>query len=148
MSIKSLVIRKNKQNSVERFHPWIFSGAIETDTSDIVEGELVDIVGHKGQFIARGHFQPSTIAVRVLTFTDRPIDQDFYNEMVQNAVQMRLNLNLLNEKNNIFRLIHGEGDSLPGLIVDFYNERMNGRMRLAMMKPPAMKEIVAINDGS
>ncbi len=121
MSIKSLVIRKNKQNSVERFHPWIFSGAIETDTSDIVEGELVDIVGHKGQFIARGHFQPSTIAVRVLTFIDRPIDQDFYNEMVQNAVQMRLNLNLLNEKNNIFRLIHGEGDSLPGLIVDFYN---------------------------
>ncbi len=121
MSIKSLVIRKNKQNSVERFHPWIFSGAIETDTSDILEGELVDIIGHKNQFIARGHFQPSTIAVRVLTFTDRPIDQDFYNEMVQNAVQMRLNLNLLNEKNNIFRLIHGEGDSLPGLIVDFYN---------------------------
>ena len=121
MSIKSLVIRKNKQNSVERFHPWIFSGAIETDTSDILEGELVDIVGHKNQFVARGHFQPSTIAVRVLTFTDRPIDQDFYNEMVQNAVQMRLNLNLLNEKNNIFRLIHGEGDSLPGLIVDFYN---------------------------
>jgi 23S rRNA (cytosine1962-C5)-methyltransferase len=121
MSIKSLVIRKNKQNSVERFHPWIFSGAIETDTSDIVEGELVDLVGHKNQFIARGHFQPSTIAVRVLTFIDRPIDQDFYNEMVQNAVQMRLNLNLLNKKNNIFRLIHGEGDSLPGLIVDFYN---------------------------
>lgn len=121
MSIKSLVIRKNKQNSVERFHPWIFSGAIETDTSDIVEGELVDLVGHKNQFIARGHFQPSTIAVRVLTFTDRPIDQDFYNEMVQSAVQMRLNLNLLNKKNNIFRLIHGEGDSLPGLIVDFYN---------------------------
>jgi 23S rRNA (cytosine1962-C5)-methyltransferase len=121
MSIKSLVIRKNKQNSVVRFHPWIFSGAIETDTSDILEGELVDIVGHKNQFVARGHFQPSTIAVRVLTFTDRPIDQDFYNEMVQNAVQMRLNLNLLNEKNNIFRLIHGEGDSLPGLIVDFYN---------------------------
>lgn len=121
MSIKSLVIRKNKQNSVERFHPWIFSGAIETDTSDIVEGELVDLVGHKNQFIARGHFQPSTIAVRVLTFTDRPIDQEFYNEMVQNAVQMRLNLNLLNKKNNIFRLIHGEGDSLPGLIVDFYN---------------------------
>jgi 23S rRNA (cytosine1962-C5)-methyltransferase len=121
MSIKSLVIRKNKQNSVERFHPWIFSGAIETDTSDILEGELVDLVGHKNQFIARGHFQPSTIAVRVLTFTDRPIDQDFYNEMVENAVQMRLNLNLLNEMNNIFRLIHGEGDSLPGLIVDFYN---------------------------
>lgn len=121
MSVKSLIIRKNKQNSVERFHPWIFSGAIETDTSDIQEGEIVDIRDHKSRFIARGHFQPSTIAVRVLTFEERSIDLDFFIEKVQNAVNMRLNLNLLNEKNNIFRLIHGEGDSLPGLIVDFYN---------------------------
>ena len=121
MSIKSLIIRKNKQNSVERFHPWIFSGAIETDTSDILEGEVVDLRNHKNLFIARGHFQPSTIAIRVLTFVEREIDQEFYNETIQNAVQMRLNLNLLNPKNNIFRLVHGEGDSLPGLIVDFYN---------------------------
>ncbi len=121
MSVKSLIIRKNKQNSVERFHPWIFSGAIETDTSDILEGEIVDIRGHKNQFIARGHFQPSTIAVRVLSFEEREIDLDFFIEKIGNAVNMRLNLNLLNERNNIFRLIHGEGDSLPGLIVDFYN---------------------------
>lgn len=121
MSVKSLIIRKNKQNSVERFHPWIFSGAIETDTSDILEGEIVDIRGHKNQFIARGHFQPSTIAVRVLSFEEREIDLDFFKEKIGNAVNMRLNLHLLNAHNNIFRLIHGEGDSLPGLIVDFYN---------------------------
>lgn len=121
MSHKSIVIRKNKLNSIERFHPWIFSGAIETDTSDILEGEIVDVCDNKKRFIARGHFQPSTIAVRVLTFEDRPIDALFFEERIGNAVNMRLNLNLLNSTNNIFRLIHGEGDSLPGLIVDFYN---------------------------
>lgn len=121
MSVKSLIIRKNKQNSVERFHPWIFSGAIETDTSDIHEGEIVDIRDHKNRFIARGHFQPSTIAVRVLSFEEREIDLAFFTEKIRNAVEMRLSLNLFNDKNNIFRLIHGEGDSLPGLIVDFYN---------------------------
>lgn len=121
MSHKSIVIRKNKLNSIERFHPWIFSGAIETDTSDILEGEIVDVCDNKKRFIARGHFQPSTIAVRVLTFEDRPIDASFFEERIGNAVNMRLNLNLLNSTNNIFRLIHGEGDSLPGLIVDFYN---------------------------
>lgn len=121
MSHKSIIIRKNKLNSIERFHPWIFSGAIETDTSDILEGEIVDVCDNKKRFIARGHFQPSTIAVRVLTFEDRPIDASFFEEKIGNAVNMRLNLNLLNSTNTIFRLIHGEGDSLPGLIVDFYN---------------------------
>ena len=108
MSHKSIVIRKNKLNSIERFHPWIFSGAIETDTSDILEGEIVDVCDNKKRFIARGHFQPSTIAVRVLTFEDRPIDALFFEERIGNAVNMRLNLNLLNSTNNIFRLIHGE----------------------------------------
>lgn len=121
MSHKSIVIRKNKLKSIERFHPWIFSGAIETDTSDILEGEIIDVCDNKKRFIARGHFQPSTIAVRVLTFEDRPINALFFEERIGNAVNMRLNLNLLNPTNNIFRLIHGEGDSLPGLIVDFYN---------------------------
>jgi len=121
MSVKTLIIRKNKQGSVERFHPWVFSGAIETDTSDIREGEIVDIRDKGNRFIARGHFQPSTIAVRVLSFEEREIDADFFREKIQDAVNMRLSLGLLNEQNNIFRLIHGEGDSLPGLIVDFYN---------------------------
>lgn len=121
MSHKSIIIRKNKLNSIERFHPWIFSGAVETDTSDILEGEIVDVCDNKKRFIARGHFQPSTIAVRILTFEDRPIDASFFEEKIGNAVNMRLNLNLLSSTNTIFRLIHGEGDSLPGLIVDFYN---------------------------
>lgn len=121
MSVRSLIIRKSKQASVERFHPWIFSGAIETDTSDIQEGEIVDLRDHKQRFIARGHFQPSTIAVRVLTFEEQDIDADFFKNKITAAVQMRLNLDLLRADNTIFRLIHGEGDGLPGLIVDYYN---------------------------
>lgn len=118
---KIIQLHKNKTQSVERKHPWIFSGAIQTDTSDILEGEVVDVVDHKHRFLARGHFQPSTIAVRVLTFEDRALDQVFFEEKIQNATSMRLKLNLLREDNSIFRLIHGEGDSLPGLIIDFYN---------------------------
>lgn len=118
---KIIQLHKHKTQSVERKHPWIFSGAIQSDTSEINEGELVDVVDHKGRFLARGHFQPSTIAVRVLSFEDRLVDQSFFEEKIQNAVDSRLKLNLLRDDNSIFRLIHGEGDSLPGLVVDFYN---------------------------
>lgn len=118
---KIIQLLKHKTQSVERKHPWIFSGAIQSDTSEINEGELVDVVDHKGRFLARGHFQPSTIAVRVLSFEDRLVDQSFFEEKIQNAVDSRLKLNLLRDDNSIFRLIHGEGDSLPGLVVDFYN---------------------------
>jgi 23S rRNA (cytosine1962-C5)-methyltransferase len=120
-NIHTLTIRKAKISSLERKHPWVFSGAIESDTSHILEGELVSVCDNKNRFIARGHFQPSTIAVRVLTFEDRPIDAEFFIDKIQKAVFIRLNLNLLRSDNSIFRLIHGEGDSLPGLIVDFYN---------------------------
>lgn len=116
-----LHIRKAKIASLERKHPWVFSGAIESDTSVLKEGETVDVCDFKGRFIARGHFQPSTIAVRILTFEEEDLNQDFYTAKIQNAVNSRLQLNLLNERNSIFRIVYGEGDSLPGLIVDFYN---------------------------
>lgn len=121
MAYKTVQILKNKQNSLDRFHPWVFSGAIATDTRHIEEGEIVDILDHKNRFIARGHFQPSTIAIRVLTFEEKDIDGAFFDEKIENAVQLRLNLNLYRTDNTIFRIVHGEGDSLPGLIVDFYN---------------------------
>ncbi|MES2589398.1 MAG: class I SAM-dependent rRNA methyltransferase [Bacteroidota bacterium] len=113
-------IKKGKLGSIERKHPWIFSGAIETDTTNIEEGELVRVFAKK-QFLAVGHFQPSTIAVRILSFKDEHIDAKFFEEKIKNAVDLRLKLNLFTEENNIFRLVHGEGDSLPGLIIDFYN---------------------------
>jgi 23S rRNA (cytosine1962-C5)-methyltransferase len=120
-NLKEIRIRKAKMASIERRHPWIFSGAIVSSTVGINEGELVKVLTENGKFLAIGHYQASSISVRILTFTEEEVNQDFYNKHIENAFKLRLNLNLLNSNNNIFRLIHGEGDSLPGLIIDFYN---------------------------
>jgi 23S rRNA (cytosine1962-C5)-methyltransferase len=114
-------IHKSKINSIERRHPWIFSGAITSDVTEIKDGEEVTVCDSKNRFLARGHFQHATISVRILTFEDVSLDQDFFNERISNAVELRKKLNLITQKSNICRLIHGEGDSLPGLIVDYYN---------------------------
>lgn len=114
-------IHKKKLHSIQRRHPWIFSGAIVSDTDAFVDGDLVAVVDNAGTVIARGHFQHATIAVRILTFEDTPIDQNFFNERLMNAVQTRRNKDLISSENTICRLVHGEGDGLPGLIVDFYN---------------------------
>ena len=119
--MQSIRIHKSKIHSIERRHPWIFSGAITSDTSQISEGETVRVEDPKGRFLAMGHFQPATISVRILSFEERDADQDFFNEQLKKAVDLRMKLNLLRKDNNIFRLVHGEGDQLPGLIVDFYN---------------------------
>jgi 23S rRNA (cytosine1962-C5)-methyltransferase len=117
----SIQIQKNKLHSVQRKHPWIFSGAIATDVSSLENGEVVSVYDHKNNFIARGHFQHATISVRILTFEDVNIDAAFFTAKISNAVEVRQKQNLFREDNNICRLIHGEGDGLPGLIVDFYN---------------------------
>ena len=118
--MKTLHIHKHKVDSILRRHPWIFSGAIQSNTDELKDGETVTVEDHKGNFLARGHFQHATIAVRVLSFEDTEIDESFFIKAIENAVQLRKNLNLLTETNTICRLVHGEGDSLPGLIVDFY----------------------------
>lgn len=115
-----LAIHKNKSHSIERRHPWIFSGAIYTDTTKLSDGDLVTITDHDNFFIARGHFQHATIAVRILTFHDEEIDADFFRYRIKDAVDVRLQQGLIREDNNVCRLVHGEGDSLPGLIVDYY----------------------------
>ncbi len=114
-------INKNKINSIERKHPWIFSGAITSDVSELKDGDVVTVCDHKDYFLARGHFQHATISVRILSFEDQELDQNFFNQRILNAFELRQKLNLINEKTNICRLVHGEGDSLPGLIIDFYN---------------------------
>lgn len=113
-------VRKNKTHSIDRRHPWIFSGAIYTDTSHLKDGDLVTVTDHEDYFIARGHFQHATIAVRILSFHDEPIDDKFFRYRIKDAVDVRLQQNLIGEENNICRLVHGEGDSLPGLIIDYY----------------------------
>jgi len=114
-------INKNKINSIERKHPWVFSGAITSDVTDLKDGDVVTVCNHKDYFLARGHFQHATISVRILTFDDVELEQDFFNKRIANAFELRKKLNLINDRTNICRLVHGEGDSLPGLIVDFYN---------------------------
>lgn len=114
-------LHKKKTDSLLRRHPWVFSGAIYSDTSTIEDGETVTVVDHHDRFLAVGHFQHATIAVRVLSFEEREINADFFKEKIGSAVEWRKKMNLFRADNSICRLIHGEGDSLPGLIVDYYN---------------------------
>lgn len=122
MSYKSITLKPRKEESLLRFHPWLFSGAIASVEPEIQEGEVVDIIDSKGHFVARGHFQIGSIAVRVLTFDQSElIDSCFWESRVRSAYEIRKSLHLAqNPDNNTYRLIHGEGDLLPGLIVDIY----------------------------
>lgn len=114
-------IRKNKLHSIERMHPWVFSGAIASEVSEISDGDSVTVVDNRQRFLARGHFQHATISVRILTFEDEALDQQFFNRVISNAVETRKRQHLFREDNSICRLVHGEGDGLPGLIADYYN---------------------------
>lgn len=117
----TLQIHKKKLGPIHRKHPWVFSGAIKTNTEHLEDGELVTVTDDNNNFLGRGYFQHATIAIRILTFIDEQIDQQFFNVRIKNAVDFRLQLNLLRSDNNIFRIVHGEGDLLPGLIIDYYN---------------------------
>lgn len=114
-------LRKGKEASLERFHPWVFSGAVAKMTGEPEEGEVVEVYTASGDFIAVGHYQIGSIAVRVLSFEKRAIDKAFIVERLTAAYNMRKAMNLdFSERNNTFRLVHGEGDFLPGLIIDIY----------------------------
>ena len=120
---KQIQLQRGKEESLKRFHPWVFSGAILRADDSIEEGELVRVVTEKGDFIAVGHYQQGSIAVRVLTFSDVAIDDEFWKSRLSSALQMRLAIGIAdNADNNTYRLVHGEGDLLPGLIIDVYGE--------------------------
>ncbi|MBQ3698616.1 MAG: class I SAM-dependent rRNA methyltransferase [Prevotella sp.] len=120
---KQIRLRKGKEESLRRFHPWVFSGAIQSMDEGIEEGEVVRVVTISGDFIAVGHYQQGSIAVRVLTFNDVAIDDVFFESRLRSALQMRCAIGIAdNPQNNTYRLVHGEGDNLPGLIVDVYGE--------------------------
>ena len=117
---KEVILKKNKEESILRKHPWVFSGAIDLIDEEIVDGDLVSVYDSKKRFLAIGHFQNATIAVRIVSFENREINQAFFNEKIGDAVQLRRNLGLFAKDNSICRLVHGEGDGLPGLIIDYY----------------------------
>ncbi|WP_374187981.1 class I SAM-dependent rRNA methyltransferase [Hoylesella timonensis] len=121
MISKTIQLKKGKEESLNRFHPWIFSGAILKKDDDIEEGEVVKVYTHDKRFIALGHYQIGSIAVRVLSFSDTEISLSFWVSRLQSAFNMRRAIGLADlSDNNTFRLVHGEGDNLPGLIIDCY----------------------------
>ncbi|MBP3229758.1 MAG: class I SAM-dependent rRNA methyltransferase [Prevotella sp.] len=120
---KQIRLRKGKEESLRRFHPWVFSGAIQSMDEGIDEGEVVRVLTNSGDFIAVGHYQQGSIAVRVLTFSDVEIDDEFWHSRLASALQMRQAIGVAdNPQNNTYRLVHGEGDNLPGLIIDIYDK--------------------------
>ena len=121
MTYPILHIRKGKEQSLMRRHPWVFSGAIESSTESLKDGDLVCLMTRKDQFLGIGHYQHATISVRILSFDYEEIDQAFFDRKIKKAVDSRLNIGLLSKQNSIFRICHGEGDELPGLVIDFYN---------------------------
>ena len=123
MTYKIVYLKAGKEESLKRFHPWVFSGAIAKVEGEPEEGEVVDGYTSKTEFIACGHFQIGSIAVRVLTFRQEEINRDFWKRRLAVALDLRRSLNLVdNPENNTYRLVHGEGDNLPGLIIDVYGK--------------------------
>ena len=122
MAYKKVFLKPGKEDSLRRFHPWVFSGALARVEGEPDEGEVVDVYTSKKEFIACGHYQIGSIAVRVLSFKQETIDADFWKRRLQIAKNLRVALGLIgNPKNNTYRLVHGEGDNLPGLIIDVYD---------------------------
>ena len=120
MEYKVIRLKKGKEESLLRLHPWVFSGAIASMPENIEEGECVKVITNSGDFIGIGHFQIGSIVVRILSFEDTAIDESFFAERLAAAYRLRQTLNLIRPDNNALRLVHGEGDFLPGLIVDLY----------------------------
>lgn len=122
MSYSEILLKPTKEKSIERKHPWVFSGALKHIPESIQEGDVVNVVNKTGRHICTGHYQIGSIAVRVLSFDKSEINQSFFTEKIKNAYEMREKLNLIdNSETNIYRLVHAEGDNLPGLIIDIYN---------------------------
>ena len=120
---KQIQLRRGKDESLRRFHPWVFSGAIYRMDEGIEEGEVVRVMTEKGEFIAVGHYQQGSIAVRVLTFRDVEINEEFWQSRLRSALLMRQAIGIAdNPDNNTYRLVHGEGDLLPGLVIDVYGQ--------------------------
>ncbi len=122
MAYKTIRLKKGKEESLHRFHPWVFSGAIATMGPGIEEGDRVTVLSHDGSVLGAGHYQIGSIAVRMLRPGAEEIPDGFFADRLREALAMRRSLSLARDDNNCFRLVHGEGDFLPGLVVDIYGD--------------------------
>lgn len=117
-----IILKKGREESLKRFHPWVFSGAIAQIVGEPAEGDVVEVYGQDGKFLAAGHYQIGSIAVRVLSFESSVINDDYWKSMLSRALAVRIATGLADsETTNCYRLVHGEGDNLPGLIIDWYD---------------------------
>lgn len=122
MQIPIIYLKPGKEQSLKRFHPWVFSGAVKNVRGNLEEGDLVAVHDAHDNFLAYGHYQIGSIAVRVITFRDEVIDDNFWSRKIEAAWNLRKIAGLAGSSHtNAFRLVHGEGDGLPGLIVDMYD---------------------------
>lgn len=118
-------LKHGKEKSLERYHQWVFSGAIQRKEGQPEDGDIVAVYTHQGQFLARGHFNNGSIMVRVISFEDIALDLNFWTSRLQMAYNLRNTLNLTeNLETNVYRLVHGEGDFCPGLVIDYYNQTL------------------------
>ncbi len=123
MSYCKVILKPGKDQSLFRYHPWVFSGAIKKIEGRPEEGDVVEVYNNDDQFMGVGHCQIGSIAVRILSFSQEVIDYAFWEDKITKAYQLRKNLGMLTDANtNAYRLVHGEGDNLPGLIIDIYND--------------------------
>ncbi|MDE5660599.1 MAG: class I SAM-dependent rRNA methyltransferase [Muribaculaceae bacterium] len=121
MSYPVITLKRGKEDSLRRFHPWVFSGAVAQLPDGIEEGDVVEVRGASGDLLGVGHYQIGSIVVRMLEFgRERAIDHEFFSERLSAAFNLRKSLQLIREDNDAYRLVHGEGDFLPGLVVDIY----------------------------
>ncbi len=119
---ETIVLKPGKESSLQRFHPWVFSGAVRHLPAGLRDGDTVRIVSSAHEFLGVGHYQIGSIAVRVFSQEDKVAGQDFWNEKIRKAVEVRMAAGVgFSEGHTVSRLVHGEGDGLPGLIVDYYN---------------------------
>jgi len=121
--LNHIILKQGREASIQRMHHWVFSGAIQDQSDGIKEGELIRILSHKKEILGYGHYSPASICVRLLQFGGDNFEKNFWNTRINAALQLRQRLGLLHsDHTNAYRLIHGEGDGLPGLIIDIYNE--------------------------
>ncbi|MCX6346438.1 MAG: class I SAM-dependent rRNA methyltransferase, partial [Actinobacteria bacterium] len=117
-----IILKPGREKSILRYHPWIFSGAVSKMEPGIQEGDIADVFSHDNIYLATGHYQPSSITVRLFTFENQNINGDFWRKKLKDAIDLRIKLGFFNNKDiNVFRLLNAEGDGFPGLIADYYD---------------------------
>ncbi len=152
MAYPNIKIKPKRVESLSRRHPWIFSGALHSPSDQIADGEVVEVIGPGKKVLATGHYSSGSIAVRVLAFEEGEIDHTFYQSRLENALELRKRLGLVDsDQTNGYRLVHGEGDQLPGLVIDIYKDvaviqaHSHGMQKDAELIEAALKEVYAGN---